>query len=192
MTPSVKHSDCFTPMLCHCKVACTNSTVSLIFGCKKYRIQDEDGSTPQQDQGPSQACPQHPYPSLEERGRERELPGSHHGTLRSHHGGGTLDGFHHSRGEREGRGEGRPELVQVAEKNLSQIENVHGYVSHAHISPMKVESLECIFDAGSPVGYEDVPVPDFSTLYATHHALLQVTPTDPTTCCVTLRYVASE
>ncbi|XP_078143835.1 discs large homolog 1-like protein isoform X15 [Centroberyx gerrardi] len=32
---------------------------------------------------------------------------------------------------------GGPELVQVAEKNLSQIENVHGYVSHAHISPMK-------------------------------------------------------
>ncbi|XP_051554926.1 discs large homolog 1-like protein isoform X20 [Myxocyprinus asiaticus] len=31
----------------------------------------------------------------------------------------------------------RPELVQVAEKNLSQIENVHGYVAHAHISPMK-------------------------------------------------------
>ncbi|KAM8849914.1 discs large homolog 1-like protein isoform 10-T10 [Spinachia spinachia] len=30
-----------------------------------------------------------------------------------------------------------PELVQVAEKNLSQIENVHGYVTHAHISPMK-------------------------------------------------------
>lgn len=30
------------------------------------------------------------------------------------------------------------ELVQVAERNLSQIQNVHGYVSHAHISPMKV------------------------------------------------------
>lgn len=30
------------------------------------------------------------------------------------------------------------ELVQVAEKNLFQIENVHGYVSHTHISPMKV------------------------------------------------------
>uniref|UniRef100_A0A674PMV1 Disks large homolog 1 n=1 Tax=Takifugu rubripes TaxID=31033 RepID=A0A674PMV1_TAKRU len=29
------------------------------------------------------------------------------------------------------------ELVQVAEKNLFQIENVHGYVSHTHISPMK-------------------------------------------------------
>ncbi|XP_059358256.1 discs large homolog 1-like protein isoform X9 [Carassius carassius] len=32
-----------------------------------------------------------------------------------------------------------PELVQVAEKNLSQIENVHGYVAHAHISPMKTD-----------------------------------------------------
>ncbi|XP_050969441.1 disks large homolog 1 isoform X10 [Labeo rohita] len=30
-----------------------------------------------------------------------------------------------------------PELVQVSEKNISQIENVHGYVSHSHISPMK-------------------------------------------------------
>ncbi|XP_071987824.1 disks large homolog 1-like [Engystomops pustulosus] len=31
-----------------------------------------------------------------------------------------------------------PELVHVSEKNLSQIENVHGYVSHSHISPLKV------------------------------------------------------
>lgn len=31
------------------------------------------------------------------------------------------------------------ELVQVAEKNLFQIQNVHGYVSHTHISPMKVK-----------------------------------------------------
>uniref|UniRef100_A0A3P8YSX6 Disks large homolog 1 n=1 Tax=Esox lucius TaxID=8010 RepID=A0A3P8YSX6_ESOLU len=73
---------------------------------------------------------EHAYPSLEERGRD-SLPG----TLRSHPG--TLDGHHHARGDREGR-EGRPELVQVAEKNLSRIENVHGYVSQAHISPMKV------------------------------------------------------
>ncbi|XP_071346314.1 disks large homolog 1 isoform X10 [Trachinotus anak] len=35
---------------------------------------------------------------------------------------------------------GGAELVQVAEKNLSQIENVHGYVTHAHISPMKAEA----------------------------------------------------
>ncbi|XP_073704990.1 discs large homolog 1-like protein isoform X2 [Garra rufa] len=50
-----------------------------------------------------------------------------------------------------------PELVQVAEKNLSQIENVHGYVAHAHISPMKVESLECIFDGPSSVVNEESP-----------------------------------
>ncbi|XP_063772469.1 disks large homolog 1 isoform X27 [Pseudophryne corroboree] len=34
--------------------------------------------------------------------------------------------------------EGRsPELVQISEKNISQIENVHGLVSHSHISPLK-------------------------------------------------------
>uniref|UniRef100_A0A8C7G8T0 Uncharacterized protein n=1 Tax=Oncorhynchus kisutch TaxID=8019 RepID=A0A8C7G8T0_ONCKI len=57
---------------------------------QKYRIQDEDSSTPHQDQGT------------------------------------------------EGRGEGLPELAQVAEKKLSRIENVNGNVSHAHISPTKV------------------------------------------------------
>ncbi|KAL1266542.1 hypothetical protein QQF64_002217, partial [Cirrhinus molitorella] len=30
-----------------------------------------------------------------------------------------------------------PELVHVSEKNLSEIENVHGFVSHSHISPLK-------------------------------------------------------
>ncbi|XP_063317271.1 disks large homolog 1-like isoform X2 [Pelmatolapia mariae] len=61
---------------------------------------------------------------------------------------------------------GGPELVQVAEKNLSQIENVHGYVTHAHISPMKVVSLECIFD-GSTLGqhHPELPSPTSSTLY---------------------------
>lgn len=39
---------------------------------------------------------------------------------------------------------GGAELVQVAEKNLSQIQNVHGYVSHAHISPMKVDDLSSL------------------------------------------------
>uniref|UniRef100_A0A8C3RAK6 Discs large MAGUK scaffold protein 1 n=1 Tax=Cyanoderma ruficeps TaxID=181631 RepID=A0A8C3RAK6_9PASS len=35
-----------------------------------------------------------------------------------------------------------PELVHVSEKNLSQIENVHGFVSHSHISPVKVGIFE--------------------------------------------------
>ncbi|KAK1790746.1 hypothetical protein P4O66_014609, partial [Electrophorus voltai] len=48
-----------------------------------------------------------------------------------------------------------PELVQVAEKNISQIENVHGYVAHAHISPLKVESLECIFEGPPTEGSEE-------------------------------------
>lgn len=34
MSPSIKNLDCFSPMLCHCKVACSNSTISLMFGCK--------------------------------------------------------------------------------------------------------------------------------------------------------------
>uniref|UniRef100_A0A3P8YSX0 Disks large homolog 1 n=1 Tax=Esox lucius TaxID=8010 RepID=A0A3P8YSX0_ESOLU len=72
--------------------AVTTDTLSssLTPSVEKYRIQDEEGLSPQED-----------------------------------------------RGQCQGR-EGRPELVQVAEKNLSRIENVHGYVSQAHISPMKV------------------------------------------------------
>ncbi|XP_072540298.1 disks large homolog 1 isoform X29 [Salminus brasiliensis] len=66
-----------------------------------------------------------------------------------------------------------PELVQVSEKNISQIENVHGFVSHSHISPMKVESLECIFDGPSPIGGEEVPAPAFSMLYSRSEALIQ-------------------
>lgn len=33
MSPIVKSPEC-TPVLCHCKVACTNNTLLLIFGCK--------------------------------------------------------------------------------------------------------------------------------------------------------------
>ncbi|XP_035861104.1 discs large homolog 1-like protein isoform X6 [Sander lucioperca] len=120
MSPGSKKLECFSPMLCHCKVACTNSTISLMFGCKKYRHNDEDSSP--QDQS---------SPQLTE-----EVGG--------------------------------PELVQVAEKNLSQIENVHGYVTHAHISPMKVASLECIFDGSSALGQQhlpELPSPTSSTLY---------------------------
>ncbi|XP_054623830.1 discs large homolog 1-like protein isoform X8 [Dunckerocampus dactyliophorus] len=62
---------------------------------------------------------------------------------------------------------GGPELVQVSEKNLSQIENVHGYVTHAHISPMKVASLECVFDGSSLLGHnhQELSSPTLSSLY---------------------------
>uniref|UniRef100_A0A4X2MC01 Discs large MAGUK scaffold protein 1 n=1 Tax=Vombatus ursinus TaxID=29139 RepID=A0A4X2MC01_VOMUR len=91
MSPSIKNLDCFSPMLCHCKVACSSSTMSLMFGCKKYRYQD--GDTPPQE---------HSSPNI-----TSEVTG--------------------------------PELVHVSEKNLSEIENVHGFVAHSHISPIKVE-----------------------------------------------------
>ncbi|KAM3866325.1 discs large homolog 1-like protein [Diretmus argenteus] len=44
---------------------------------------------------------------------------------------------------------GGAELVQVAEKNLSQIENVHGYVAHAHISPMKANPPPVVVNTDS-------------------------------------------
>nr|XP_020479576.1 disks large homolog 1-like isoform X9 [Monopterus albus] len=44
---------------------------------------------------------------------------------------------------------GGPELVQVAERNLSQIENVHGYVTHAHISPMKANPPPVVVNTDS-------------------------------------------
>nr|XP_014348105.1 PREDICTED: uncharacterized protein LOC102365165 [Latimeria chalumnae] len=45
-----------------------------------------------------------------------------------------------------------PELVHVSEKNLSQIENIHGYVSHSHISPLKVGT-----DVQFPIGIHQEP-----------------------------------
>ncbi|XP_078246291.1 disks large homolog 2 isoform X20 [Pogona vitticeps] len=95
MCRTVQSSDCVTPMICHCKVACTNNTLSLMFGCKKYRYQDED------------------------------VPHDH-----------SLPRLTH-----EVRG---PELVHVSEKNLSQIENVHGYVLQSHISPLKASPAPII------------------------------------------------
>ncbi|XP_060762420.1 discs large homolog 1-like protein isoform X3 [Neoarius graeffei] len=72
-----------------------------------------------------------------------------------------------------------PELVQVAEKNISQLENVHGYVAHAHISPMKVESLECIFDGPPMVASEEGPLLSPSTPYQQTDATPPSTPIIP-------------
>ncbi|XP_077361889.1 discs large homolog 1-like protein isoform X4 [Festucalex cinctus] len=64
---------------------------------------------------------------------------------------------------------GGPELVQVAEKNLSQIENVHGYVTHAHISPMKVASLECVFDGSPSLGLHGSELDPSSPAHSSHY-----------------------
>ncbi|XP_043348453.1 disks large homolog 1 isoform X16 [Dermochelys coriacea] len=39
-----------------------------------------------------------------------------------------------------------PELVHVSEKSLSQIENIHGFVSHCHISPVKVNGTDADYE----------------------------------------------
>uniref|UniRef100_A0A3B4BE54 Uncharacterized protein n=1 Tax=Periophthalmus magnuspinnatus TaxID=409849 RepID=A0A3B4BE54_9GOBI len=48
--------------------------------------------------------------------------------------------------------EDSPELVQVSQKSLSQVETVHGYVSHAHISPIKVLRSSPFTKAGHGAG----------------------------------------
>ncbi|XP_058644918.1 disks large homolog 2 isoform X22 [Onychostoma macrolepis] len=47
-----------------------------------------------------------------------------------------------------------PELVHISEKNLSEIENVHGYVSHSHISPLKASPAPIIVNTDT---LESVP-----------------------------------
>ncbi|XP_063056137.1 discs large homolog 1-like protein [Engraulis encrasicolus] len=110
-------------MLCHCKLACTNNTVSLMFGCKKYRYKDDESATP----------PVPPPAQVSVESRE-------------------------------------PELVQVAQRRISQIRNIHGYVTHSHIPPAKS------VDSVSPVGLEELPAPTFPSLYSQEPAFLQASP----------------
>uniref|UniRef100_A0A3B4ASW9 Uncharacterized protein n=1 Tax=Periophthalmus magnuspinnatus TaxID=409849 RepID=A0A3B4ASW9_9GOBI len=108
-------------MLCHCKVACTNNTISLMFGCKKYRYHEEDGTSP---------------------GAPRLHPHHHHHTCPQH-----------PMGLR---------LVQVAERQLSQIQHVHGYVTRAHITPAQLFSV--VFQANPPpvvVNTDSVETPPY-------------------------------
>ncbi|XP_013925184.1 PREDICTED: disks large homolog 1 isoform X3 [Thamnophis sirtalis] len=43
-----------------------------------------------------------------------------------------------------------PELVQVSEKNLSQLESVRGFVGHSHISPAKVNPPPVVVNTETP------------------------------------------
>ncbi|XP_034745390.1 disks large homolog 2 isoform X20 [Etheostoma cragini] len=55
-----------------------------------------------------------------------------------------------------------PELVHISEKNLSEIENVHGYVSHSHISPLKsalVTRFDLAYPGGTTSNYMASPAP---------------------------------
>ncbi|XP_067842385.1 disks large homolog 2 isoform X3 [Heptranchias perlo] len=70
-----------------------------------------------------------------------------------------------------------PELVHVSEKNLSQIENILGYVSHAHISPLKVypydvqaQLLDLTDEEGQPYGLELEDAVNFKEGTESHQA----------------------
>ncbi|XP_014051789.1 disks large homolog 4 isoform X2 [Salmo salar] len=51
MSPPGRNLKCPSPVMCQCKVICSNRTLSLMFGCKKYRYQDEE--TPPLEHSPA-------------------------------------------------------------------------------------------------------------------------------------------
>ncbi|KAM8834437.1 disks large homolog 4 isoform 3-T3 [Synchiropus picturatus] len=55
MSLSVRNFKCLSPVMCQCKVICSNRTLSLMFGCKKYRYQDEE--TPPLEHSPAHLAP---------------------------------------------------------------------------------------------------------------------------------------
>ncbi|XP_072555592.1 disks large homolog 1-like isoform X3 [Paramormyrops kingsleyae] len=73
----------------------------------------------------------------------------------------------------------RPELAQASEKTPQQPEGAHIFVPHSHVSPMKVESLECVYDGTSALRAEEITTPTFSALYPQSDTLLQHTDAVP-------------
>ncbi|XP_055056782.1 disks large homolog 4 isoform X2 [Misgurnus anguillicaudatus] len=51
MSPPVRNLKCFSPVMCQCKLICSKRALSLMFGCKKYRYQDEE--TPPLEHSPA-------------------------------------------------------------------------------------------------------------------------------------------
>ncbi|XP_056601593.1 disks large homolog 4 isoform X2 [Triplophysa dalaica] len=51
MSPPLRNLKCFSPVMCQCKLICSKRTLSLMFGCKKYRYQDEE--TPPLEHSPA-------------------------------------------------------------------------------------------------------------------------------------------
>ncbi|XP_036393685.1 disks large homolog 2-like [Megalops cyprinoides] len=120
MSPIVSNDSCFSPVLCHFKAGCSNRTLSLMFGCK---------NRPAAVQG----CPHPPQPVCMHPGCMNPAlmssPWYHYqdeDSLPQDHGYPRLTHEPHA-----------PELVHVTEKSAPEIENVHGYATHSHVSPLK-------------------------------------------------------
>nr|XP_043899503.1 disks large homolog 1-like isoform X1 [Solea senegalensis] len=153
---------------------------------KKYRLQEEEGALSGAPKLHQHACQHHPLGVAREL-RDGGTLGREGGTWRREGGGaGTMEREGEGSLGRDGslvrRGDLRgPELVQVAERQLSQIQHVHGYVTHSHITPAQVESPELPFDDEAWPHAEgerlhDVPAPPFSSLYSESHAYYQANP----------------
>ncbi|XP_069046129.1 disks large homolog 2 isoform X15 [Lepisosteus oculatus] len=153
MSPIVKNPNCFSPMICHCKVACTNNTLSLMFGCKNRSAAVQASPHTAQPTCMSPALMNAPW----YRYQDEDISPQDHGFPRL---------------TNEVR---PPELVHVSEKNLSEIENVHGYVSHSHISPLKLplgHSLLCTgVPASSSYDQEVSPQPSGLSQFRHHYPL---------------------
>ncbi|XP_019720265.1 disks large homolog 4-like isoform X7 [Hippocampus comes] len=147
-------------MLCHCKVACTTNTISLMFGCKKYRYPEEEGASLGPPKFHQHTCHQHPMGVTKELTDARTLrkEGMDQGTWRREKGfSGTLERDMGRDMESSLMRDGSlcrrdlhgAELVQVAERQLSQIQHVHGYVTHAHITPAQANPPPLVVNTDS-------------------------------------------
>ncbi|XP_077463262.1 discs large homolog 1-like protein isoform X3 [Stigmatopora argus] len=162
-------------------------------GVKKYQYPEEEGASLGLPKFHQHTCHHHPMGGIKELSDPRMLTreGTDQGTWRKE-GGGTgsmergmrrdmestlmRDGSLRRHGDLRGA-----ELVQVAERQLSQIQHVHGYVTHAHVTPAQEESPEVPFDAEAwnyPEGesLSDVVAPPFSSHYSKTHACYQANP----------------
>ncbi|XP_077440920.1 disks large homolog 1 isoform X3 [Vanacampus margaritifer] len=130
-------------------------------GVKKYRYPEEEGGLLGPPKFYQHSCHQHPMGVVKELTDARTLKseGMDQGTWRRGRGhSGTLerdmgrdmessllrDGSLGRRGDLRGA-----ELVQVAERQLSQIQHVHGYVTHAHITPAQANPPPLVVNTDS-------------------------------------------
>ncbi|XP_019720259.1 disks large homolog 1-like isoform X2 [Hippocampus comes] len=129
-------------------------------GVKKYRYPEEEGASLGPPKFHQHTCHQHPMGVTKELTDARTLrkEGMDQGTWRREKGfSGTLERDMGRDMESSLMRDGSlcrrdlhgAELVQVAERQLSQIQHVHGYVTHAHITPAQANPPPLVVNTDS-------------------------------------------
>ncbi|XP_057698117.1 disks large homolog 1-like isoform X4 [Corythoichthys intestinalis] len=130
-------------------------------GVKKYQYPEEEGASLGLPKFHQHTCHHHPMGGIKELTDARTLrrEGTDQGTWRREAGGsGSMeremrrdmessvmrDGSLSRHGDLRGA-----ELVQVAERQLSQIQHVHGYVTHAHVTPAQANPPPLVVNTDS-------------------------------------------